>query len=127
MRQSSVAIPRRYLEHKDNSFNLHLFRGASEAACCAVVYMVEGTKENGTICTFLAIRYKVTLLKPLSVPCLELQAALIAARLADTFKKKSQALISSTYYWTDSTTVLCWLLHLRRQLAGGDRRAEPHG
>lgn len=105
---NSVSIPRRSLNHRKSSVTLHIFCDASEQACCAVAYYTE--EIGGTLrATFLASKCKVAPLKPLSVPRLELQAGLIAARLADTIRKESQALISRTCFWTDSAIVLCWL------------------
>lgn len=43
------------------------------------------------------------------IPRLELQAAVIGARLACTIADSLSITISSKYYWTDSRDVLCWL------------------
>lgn len=48
-------------------------------------------------------------LKPLSMPRLELQAALISARLASNIKSDQKFKIDKEYYWSDSITVLSWL------------------
>lgn len=108
LQRSNITIPRRCVIEKEGNFELHLFCDASEAACCVIAYLQENTHTEKHI-TFLISKCKVAPLKPLSIPRLELQAALMAARLATTIKKEMQSKIARTTYWTDSTTVLCWL------------------
>ncbi|XP_063727512.1 uncharacterized protein LOC134855063 [Symsagittifera roscoffensis] len=48
-------------------------------------------------------------MKALSIPKLELQAALLATRLKEDVLKALTIPVSNTFMWTDSTTVLQWL------------------
>ena len=48
-------------------------------------------------------------MKALSIPKLELQAALLATRLKDDIMTTLTVYINHVYMWTDSTTVLQWL------------------
>ena len=48
-------------------------------------------------------------MKALTIPKLELQAALLAARLRNEVQKALKITIQRTFMWTDSTTVLQWL------------------
>ena len=48
-------------------------------------------------------------MKALSIPKLELQAALLATRLKDDILTALTVSINHAYMWTDSTTVLQWL------------------
>lgn len=48
-------------------------------------------------------------IKLISIPCLELQAAVLGTRLATTIKSELDVKINKTYFWSDSKTVLCWL------------------
>ena len=48
-------------------------------------------------------------MKALSIPKLELQAALLATRLKEEVLKALTIPVSSTFMWIDSTTVLQWL------------------
>jgi len=52
---------------------------------------------------------RVAPLKPMSIPRLELQAAVMGSRLATTIKKEPSIEIYQTFFWTDSQTVLCWI------------------
>ena len=73
---------------------------------------METTKPN---CRFGKAR--VAPMKALSIPKLELQAALLPARLKELICKAPTFEISSIFVWTDSTTVLQWLQSTQRQPA----------
>ena len=87
---------------------LHLFCDASEQAFSAVAY-IRTTSESSIEISLVAAKSRVSPLKPVSIPRLELQAAVLAARLAETIKGHHDIKIHSTIFWTDSKTVLCWL------------------
>ena len=48
-------------------------------------------------------------LKPMSIPSLELQAAVMGSRLAQTIKSQQSLKLDSITLWTDSRTVLSWI------------------
>ena len=52
---------------------------------------------------------RVALMKPLTIPKLELQAALLSARLRDEIRLALTLPVERTFMWIDSTTVLQWL------------------
>ena len=54
-------------------------------------------------------------MKALTIPKLELQAALLATRLKDEVQKALTLTIERTQMWTDSTTVLQWLHSIDKQ------------
>lgn len=108
MAATDVAIPRCAVWNRENDATLHVFSDASELACCAVAYRVERCGSDSKV-SFIAAKTKVAPLRPLSIPRLELQAAVMAARLAATIRRESAASYKRVCYWTDSTTVLCWL------------------
>ncbi|XP_053686701.1 uncharacterized protein LOC128736247 [Sabethes cyaneus] len=86
----------------------HLFVDASEMACASVLYL--RFMDNGKPrCVLVAAKTKVAPLKPLSIPRLELQAAMIGTRLMDSVLNALDIQITKRFLWTDSTTVLCWL------------------
>ena len=54
-------------------------------------------------------------MKPLSIPKLELQSALLATRLKEKILAALTIHIDREYMWTDSTTVLQWLASTEKQ------------
>lgn len=108
LRSSECKIARQSISSRRHKVSLHIFCDASEQACCAAAYFVENINGHKKV-VFIAAKSKVAPLKPLSIPRLELQAALIAARLAASIRAEHTCTIESTTFWTDSTTVLCWL------------------
>ncbi|GBP15171.1 hypothetical protein EVAR_11465_1 [Eumeta japonica] len=56
-----------------------------------------------------ASKVKVAPLRPLSIPILELQTAVISCRLADLVRSEHRLQPISTTYWTDSHTVIQWI------------------
>lgn len=96
------------IEENKKEIQLHTFTDASEIAFAAVCYLrIED--ENGVRCTLVSAKTKVAPTKPMSIPRLELQAAVLGSRLAETVVKGHNIEISRRYFWSDSQTVLKWL------------------
>ncbi|XP_062701849.1 uncharacterized protein LOC115265478 [Aedes albopictus] len=107
-----LRIPRCYF-HPFPSMNssrieLHLFVDASEAAYACVVYF-RLEDENGIQLALVGAKVKVAPLKTLSIPRLELKAAVIGVRLLDTIQNQHTYPICQRYCWSDSGTVLAWI------------------
>ncbi|XP_065092441.1 uncharacterized protein LOC135713285 [Ochlerotatus camptorhynchus] len=110
-RLEEVAVPRCFFKGVNSSalenVEAHLFVDASEVACAAVLYL--RFVDNGSPrCALVAAKTKVAPLKPLSVPRLELQAA-IGTRLLDSVLTSLDIQVNKRFLWSDSSTVLCWL------------------
>ena len=88
------------------SIQLHLFGDASEKAFCAVAYFRFEYPGGERQCAFVAAKTLVAPVKPLSIPRLELQAAVLCVRLACMIQKELDYQVSSTYYWSDSSAVI---------------------
>ena len=107
-----IQIPRCHLPPdstvRSTKIELHVFTDASEEAFAAVAYfrIVDGCKITVSL---VGAKTKVAPQKPLSIPRLELQAALLGTRLAATIKNAHTYTIDQTTFWTDSKTVLSWL------------------
>ncbi|XP_058840721.1 uncharacterized protein LOC131696194 [Topomyia yanbarensis] len=84
---------------------LHVFVDASESAYACVSYF-RAVIAGEIHITLVAAKAKVAPLKSLSVPKLELQAALIGARLMKTIGETHSLTISRRFIWSDSKTVL---------------------
>lgn len=75
-----------------NNLQLHVFSDASTKAKRVVVYW-RWIKNNKIHVAFVACKCRVAPVKPTTVPRLELQAALLAARLAETVLKEHKMFI----------------------------------
>jgi len=91
------------------NIELHGFADASTNAYGACVYL-RVTNTNGThITTLLCAKSRVAPLKTVSIPRLELLAAVLLVRLVSKYVTSLQLTITKRYYWSDSTIVLAWI------------------
>ncbi|XP_043462861.1 uncharacterized protein LOC122498926 [Leptopilina heterotoma] len=108
----SYQIPRAYCGSAivPDDLELHIFCDASDKAYSAVAYLRSQDKENKIQIPFIAGKARVAPLKPVSTPRMELQGALLATRLEDTISKELELKLNRLFFWTDSRTVLGWIL-----------------
>ena len=107
---SLVNVPRCYSLDLNHAWSteLHVFCDASEEAfACAAYFRINTYKGNDV--AFVCGRIRVAPLKPLTVPRLELQAAVMGARLAAKIIEEHDVNITRRFFWTDSQTVLQWV------------------
>ena len=105
-----IAIPRNYfLDKTISSIELHTFTDASEYALSAVSYMRIEYSDRSISVKFLMGKARVAPIKRMTIPNLELQAAVYGAQLAQFIKEEQDIEYSDCVFWTDSTTVLYWL------------------
>ncbi|XP_076291065.1 uncharacterized protein LOC143214212 [Lasioglossum baleicum] len=100
--------------HQDvniSSCQLHGFTDASTLAYAAAVYLRLVTSSGQIVISLLAAKSKVAPVKPLTVPRLELSAALLLTHLVVFIRQSLHELPENVpfYCWTDSTITLCWL------------------
>ena len=90
----------------DTAYHLHVFSDASTKAYGAVVNMCA----NNTT-SFVTAKTRVAPIKQLTLPQLELMAALVATRLGKFVIDALGSLYSniSVHLWLDSQIVLCWI------------------
>ncbi|XP_065095026.1 uncharacterized protein LOC135716294 [Ochlerotatus camptorhynchus] len=107
-----LKIPRCYLRGAPpetySSLQLHVLVDAGEKAYGAVAFF-RVTTPNGSRCSLVMAKTKVAPLKPLSIPRLELQAAVLGVRLLNTVVANHDVQITKRVLWTDSRTVLSWI------------------
>ncbi len=88
---------------------LHVFSDASERAYGSVAYLRTKDDQGQVILTFVLARSRVAPRKCLSIPRLELCAALTGAQLGKVIQTELTIPIHKVTFWSDSTTVLYWL------------------
>ena len=88
---------------------LHTFSDASEYALSAISYLrIEYVDETVQV-KFIMGKARVAPIKRMTIPNLELQAAVYAAQLAQFVTEEHDIHINEKVFWSDSTTVLYWL------------------
>lgn len=88
---------------------LHGFSDASTAAYVAAVYMRLLSRSGGVTAMLLIGKSKVAPVKSLSVPRLELAAAVLLTKLMEFVRTSLNLTTVPCYCWTDSTIVLAWV------------------
>ena len=83
---------------------LHIFSDASLEAMCIVAYF-RGELEDGIEVSFVLGKCRIAPIKQLSIPRLELQAALYSVRLRKLIIQEHDLPINGVTHWTDSVTV----------------------
>ena len=97
---------------------LHVFTDASISGLGAVAYRVTSTGRNSKRSVALLIgKVKVTPMKSVSMPRLELMAAELGLRVALEVLRAHRIPWSQVFFWTDAADVLFWLQSQSRRLS----------
>ena len=108
-----IEIPRCYApastDSSTSSRDLHIFCDASERAYGSVAYLLTKDAQKEVHVSFVLARSRVAPKKQLSMPRLELSAALTGAQLASVLQNELTLPIRKIILWSDSTTVLHWI------------------
>ncbi|XP_032784829.2 uncharacterized protein LOC116922564 [Daphnia magna] len=91
------------------SSQLHVFGDASEEAYAAVVYLRHTYRSGRVQIRIVKASSKLAPKKTLSVPKLELNAALLSSRVAAAIQSCLNYPIQQWFFWTDSSTVRNWI------------------
>lgn len=103
-------IPRWTVQGNDTlDCEIHGFADASNLAYGAVVYLRIRTISDSVHVTLLTAKSKVAPIKPLSIPRLELSAAVLLARVVESVQNTMSLETVPVYCWTDSTVALAWI------------------
>ena len=110
---TAFSLPRCYFQvirEKVVSCSLHGFGDASSKAYAAVIYL-HVTTSQGNYARLVASKSRVAPVKNLTIPRLELLAALVLARLITHVKEALEldVTITNLSCWTDSRVTLCWI------------------
>ncbi|GBM83340.1 hypothetical protein AVEN_93617-1 [Araneus ventricosus] len=104
-----VQIPRWYFytdAETSHEWELHCFNDSSQSVYGSVVYL-KFSHLDETKTAFVISKSRVAPLKKLSLPRLELMAALLGARLIASIREHFAN--AKVYMWTDSKIVLHWI------------------
>lgn len=119
----------------ETTLELHVFCDASPAAYAAVAYYRQILAHTQMHISFIACKSRAAPInKCITIPKLEMQAAVIACRLADTIARESRLVINKRFFWTDSQIVLCQIMNNTRnykvfianRLGEIDELSQPH-
>ena len=106
----SLTKPRSYFTDPFDRVELHMFGDSSQDVFCAVAFLrARFASPHQTELAFVFGKTRVAPMKALSIPKLELHAALLATRLKEEILKGLTFKVTDIFMWTDSTTVLQWL------------------
>ncbi len=120
------AIPDQTWIYQTSIRDIHVFCDASEQAYGSVAYLRMENIEGQVEIAFLAARSRVAPRKQQSIPRLELCTALSGTQLSKVLVTELTIPIHSLTLWSDSMTVLLWLLSssCRYKVFMGTRVAE---
>jgi hypothetical protein len=97
------------LSNEIKNIQLHAFCDASTLGFGSVVYLRVTYATDVVAVNFVSSKSRVAPLRPLTVPKLELQGAIVALRLVKFIQSSLRITINQVFYWSDSKTVLQWI------------------
>ena len=97
------------------SSQLHHFSDASQVAYGAVSYLRLVNAHHEVHCLFVMGKSRLSPLKPVTIPRLELSAAVLATRLNRMILQETELSINVSFYWSDSTCVLRYIANSERR------------
>ena len=115
----NIKTPRRYFSGHFDNIELHMFGESLQAIFSAVAFLralvKTPTGEEKTELVFVLGKARVTPMKVMTVPKLELQAALFAARPKREITQALAVTVNQTLMWTDTTIVLQYINSNKKQ------------
>ena len=95
-------------QKEETTFDLHVCCDAPSVAFWAICY-IQMESGNEIDVKFVFAKSRIAQIKGLSIPRLELQAAVLASRIASMVSKELRLPIRLVRFWSDSEIVLKWL------------------
>ena len=86
-----------------------VFADASRGAFGTCAYLRSETSPGNIEVKFVAAKSRVAPLKELTIPRLELQAAVLASRLCKAIEREIRIQLQENILFTDSAIVLAWI------------------
>ncbi|GFT05009.1 DUF5641 domain-containing protein [Nephila pilipes] len=94
---------------EESNLSIHTFVDASKTAYAACIFLRSESCRGSVTVQLLQARSRIAPMKTITIPRLELMAAVIGARLFSSMKQSLKLPYMKTYFWTDSSTVLTWI------------------
>ncbi|GFW77571.1 integrase_H2C2 domain-containing protein [Trichonephila clavipes] len=98
-----------HIRDKGKSLQLHIFCDASPRVFGAVAYFRYATANDDIYTNFITAKSRVSPLKKLTLPRLELLGAVLASRILKYLTSKFKFPISKFFLWSDSSISLQWI------------------
>ena len=119
----TMSINRLYFENGCSNLRLHIFTDASEEAMCIVAYLQDKAKLR---LAYVIGKCRVAPIKYMTIPKLELQAAVYGFLLRKQILNQHDVKIDKIYHRTNSSTVLQWLqaAYKKQQVFVANKAAE---
>lgn len=103
-----LKIPRWHCTTNSSNVQLHVFVDASRDAYAAAAYF-RIQSGSSIICSLVFAKTRVSPMKDISIPRLELQAAVLGVRIAKLVTDEHRLKFEKITFWSDSKTVLSWV------------------
>ncbi|GFW76139.1 integrase catalytic domain-containing protein [Trichonephila clavipes] len=113
---NNISIDRCIVIHRAESIELHAFSDASEKAYGSSIYLKSISALGEVKVCLVTSKSRVSPLKQISIPRLELCGAVLAAKLMKKVKEALNLQITAVYFWSDSTIVISWIHRESREL-----------
>ncbi|GFW59552.1 integrase_H2C2 domain-containing protein [Trichonephila clavipes] len=113
---NNISIDRCIVIHRAESIELHAFSYASEKAYGSSIYLKSISALGEVKVCLVTSKSRVSPLKQISIPRLELCGAVLAAKLMKKVKEALNLQITAVHFWSDSTIVISWVHRESREL-----------
>ena len=116
---SKVSIDRCFqptaIDNTSSKVELHMFSDASEYAYGAAVYINIYDASRRSKCSLVMGKSRLAPIKAISIPRLELAAAVLAVKLYQLVSQELDLKVDGRYFWTDSMIVLGYIRNETRR------------
>ncbi|GFX24788.1 uncharacterized protein TNCV_4488791 [Trichonephila clavipes] len=112
----SDELPFKEEKEAEKSIELHAFSDASEKAYGSSIYLKSISALGEVKVCLVTSKSRVSPLKQISIPRLELCGAVLAAKLMKKVKEALNLHITTVHFWSDSTIVISWIHRESREL-----------
>lgn len=106
---SQIRIPRWFGINAACKLQLHAFADSSGKAYGGAVYLRVERPDGQIECHLVAAKSRVAPIKPVTIPRLELAAAVLVSQLLNAVQKAMQWEHVQSFLWTDNIAALMWI------------------